>query len=196
VIYSGPAQAPAPLSVAKDPKFCGATKPDESLELGPGAGVKNVLLWVLGLPAPAKPPKSRVQVALSGCQFVPHVAFGAVGGELLLVNEDPLFHNVTASGEAAFSYAMPLKGHTIPTRLKKVGLLKLESKSHPWMKAWVQVLPGGPAQLSEADGTFYLDLPPGLHQLKLWHERLGERSEPVEVAAGKTLEHDFTLAGP
>ena len=72
--------------------------------------------------------------------------------------------------------------------------------SHPLLTA-----PIGPAlfrlagpttafMVTEADGTFYLDLPPGPHALQLWHERLGERKDSVEVVAGETALRDLSMS--
>jgi len=194
VTVAGLAPRLAPLPVGKDMKICGTSKADEALELGPGGGVKNALLWDPQGPPPAKGARPRAKVALSGCQVVPHVSATAVPGEVVLTNEDGLFHNLTATGDHPFSYAMPIKGHTIPTKLKKPGVLKLESKSHQWMKGYVHALPTTAFMVTEADGTFYLDLPPGLHTLQLWHERLGERKDQVEVVAGETTLHDLQLS--
>jgi hypothetical protein len=194
VTVAGLAPKLAPIPVGKDMKICGTSKVDEALEIGPGGGVKNALLWDPQGPPPAKGAKPRAKVALTACQVVPHVSATAVPGELILTNEDGLFHNATATGDQAFSYAMPIKGHTIPTKLKKPGVLKLESKNHPWMKGYVHALPTTAFMVTEADGTFYLDLPPGTHTLQLWHERLGERKDQVEVALGETTLHDLSLA--
>ena len=194
VTVAGLAPKLAGLPVAKDMKICGTSKVDEALEVGAGGGVKNALLWDPQGPPPAKGVKPRARVVLVACQVVPHVSATAVPGELVITNEDGLFHNVTATGDLAFSYAMPIKGHTIPTKLKKPGVLKLESKNHPWMKGYVHALPTTAFIVTEADGTYYLDLPPGTHTLQLWHERLGERKDQVEVALGETTLHDLSLA--
>ena len=193
VTLAGLAPKMPPVPVGKDMKTCGTSKADEALEVGPGGGVKNALLWAPGGPPPAKGSKVRAKLSLLACQFTPHVVAAPAGSELLVINEDAVFHNATASGDLAFSYAMPIKGHSVPTKLKKPGVVKVESKSHPWMRAWVHVLPTVASVVTEADGTWYLDLPPGAHQVKLWHERLGEREDKLEVEAGKTVVHDMAL---
>jgi hypothetical protein len=194
VTVAGLAPKLPPVPVGKDMKICGTSKADEALEVGQGGSVKNVLLWDPDGPVPGKGARPRAKVALAGCQFVPHVSATAAPGELVLTNEDGLFHNASSSGDLAFSYAMPIKGHTIPTKLKKAGVLKLESKSHPWMRGFVHALKTTAFVVTEADGTFHLDLPPGTHTLQLWHERLGERKDQVEVVAGETTLHDVQLA--
>ncbi len=54
VTVAGLAPKLANLPVTKDMKFCGTSKADESLEVGTGGGVKNVVLWLPDLPAPKK----------------------------------------------------------------------------------------------------------------------------------------------
>ena len=49
VTLSGLAPKLAPLPVTRDMKTCGTTKPDESLEVGQGGGVKNAVLWIAAL---------------------------------------------------------------------------------------------------------------------------------------------------
>jgi hypothetical protein len=39
-------------------------------------------------------------------------------------------------------------------------------------------------------------MPPGDHQIIAWHERLGETTRIVRVAAGRTAIQDFTLPVP
>ena len=193
VTLAGLAPKLPPVPVGKDMKTCGSSKVDEALEVGAGGGVKNALLWAQDGPPPANGSRPRAKLSLLACQFTPHVVAVPVGGELLVVNEDAVFHNATGSGELTFNYAMPIKGHTIPTKVKKPGIVKVESKSHPWMKAWVHVLPTTASVVTEADGAWYLDLPPGPHQLKLWHERLGEREDKIEIEAGQTAIRDMAL---
>ena len=188
----------ANLPVTKDLKICGTSKPDEALEVGSGGGLRNVVLWLPEGPKPAghEAAHKKLKLDQQACQFVPHVIAAEVGSTLDIINSDAVLHNVHANEKdaKAFNYAMPIKGHVIPTRLKTVGLLKLNCDVHPWMRATVHVLPTSAFSVTGDDGSYLIDgVPPGRHKLHVWTERLGERDEEVVVEAGKTTQHDVAL---
>jgi plastocyanin len=196
VVAAGPWSPLPAIPVSKDPKACGLSQPDEALEVSAAGGVKNAVLWAANGPPPDRSLKTRVRLALKGCQYSPHVVVAPVGGELLVVNEDAVFHNATGAGGLSFNYAMPIVGHTVPTKLKKAGVVRLESKTHPWMKGWVHVVPTSAAAVTDGDGSFAIDLPPGPVDLRVWQERLGTKEEKVEIRAGTSTVVEIVLGAP
>jgi plastocyanin len=193
VTLNGLAPKLAVLPVTRDMKICGNNKPDESLEVGPGGGVRNAVVWVTDVPlAPDfKPAKEKLDQ--QQCAFVPHVVVAPVGTTLDVVNSDKALHNVRAqAGDVKLmNYAMPIPGHVVPTKLKKDGIFKVSCDVHPWMRAHVVVLPTAAFAVSGEDGTYKVsDLPAGKHRVKIWHERLGEREAQIEISAGSTATHD------
>lgn len=198
VTIAGLAPRLAPIPVSSDMKICGTSKEDEALAIGPGGGIRDVVLWIEGGPTLERKPGEkvpRVKLDQHACQFVPHVVVAPVGAVLEIINSDSVLHNVHARvGETTvFNYAMPIKGYVIPRKLGKVELLKVSCDVHSWMHALVDVLPTTAFALSDSYGSYFIDVPPGKYTLKLTHERLGERAEQVEVVAGQTLEHDVSL---
>ena len=118
------------------------------------------------------------------------------GGVLEVVNSDKLFHNVHArQGEKTiFNYAMPVPDYTIPKQLKSAERLRVSCDVHPWMRAWVDVLPTIAFAVTDDTGTYTIEgVPPGKHKVRLWHERLGEKEEEVEVVDGQTSTLDVPL---
>ena len=198
VTIAGLAPRLAPVPVSSDMKICGTSKQDEALVIGPGGGIRDVVLWIEGLPAPKRKPGEkapRVKLDQHACQFMPHVVVAPVGAVLDIVNSDSVLHNVHARvGETTlFNYAMPIKGYVIPRKLDKVELVQVSCDVHPWMHALIDVLPTAAFAATDAYGSYFIDVPPGKYTLKVKHERLGEREEQVEVAAGQTLQHDVSL---
>ena len=188
----------ANLPVTKDLKICGTAKPEEALEVDRGGGIKNVVLWLPEGPKPLARETTHQKLKLDqqACQFVPHVLAAEVGTTLDVINSDSVLHNVHATEKdaKAFNYAMPIKGHVVPTRLKTVGQLNLKCDVHPWMRATVQVLPTSAFSVTGEDGSYLIDgVPPGRYKLHVWTERLGERDEQVDVKAGETTQHDIAL---
>src|SRR5438094_1100952 len=186
----------APLPVTRDIKSCGTSKPDESLEVGQGGGVKNAVLWIAEGPKPAKVDKLKVTLDQKQCEFMPHVVAMPAGATLEIVNGDKLFHNVHArdGDRTVFNYAMPVPNHVIPKPLKEAGVLRITCDVHPWMRAWVHVLATSAFAVTDDSGGYTISgVPPGKHTLKLWHERLGEKEQQVNVPAGGAATADLQL---
>ena len=193
VTLNGLAPKLANLPVTRDMKVCGNNKPDESLIVSKDNGIKNAVIWLpdVKLPPDFKPPKEKLDQ--QQCLFVPHVLATPVGSQVDVVNSDKALHNVRAQAgeEKLFNYAMPIPGHVVPTWLKKEGMFKVSCDVHPWMRAWLAVLPLSPWAITGEDGTYRIEgVPPGTHKLKIWHERLGERDAEITVEAGQTATHD------
>ena len=196
VTLSGLAPKLAPLPVTRDIKICGTSKPDESLEVGQGGGVKNAVLWIVDGPKPARPEKIKVTLDQKQCEFVPHLVALPAGATLEIVNGDKLFHNVNAreGDRNAFNYAMPVPNHVIPKPLKQPGLLRITCDVHPWMRAWVDVLPTSAFAVTDEAGSYTISgVPAGKYTLRLWHERLGEKEQEIQVKAGGTATVDVQL---
>jgi plastocyanin len=188
VTLTGLAPKLANLPVTKDMKSCGANKPDEALEVGPGNGIKNAVVWFTDVKEPPQERKQKEKLDQQNCQYVPHVVVAPVGTTLDVVNSDSVLHNVRA-GEGAtklFNYAMPIKGHVVPTHLRKEGIYKVSCDVHPWMRAWLLVLPTATYAITDENGQYKLQgIPPGKHKVKIWHERLGEKEQEIEIADDK-----------
>lgn len=193
VTLNGLAPKLAVLPVTRDMKVCGNNKTDESLVLSKSGGVKDAVVWFPDVKPPAdlKPPKEKLDQ--QQCLFLPHVLALPVGATVDVVNSDKALHNVRAqAGDVKLlNYAMPIPGHVVPTRLKKEGIFKVSCDVHPWMRAWLLVLPTAAYALTDEEGGYKIaGVPPGKHKLKIWHERLGERDAEVTIQAGQTATHD------
>ena len=197
VTLAGLAPKLANLPVTRDLKVCGSSKTDEALEVGVGGGVKNAVLWLPEGPKPGKEDvRKKVKLDQQACAYVPHLVAAPVGATLDIINSDPVLHNVHATEKdaKAFNYAMPIKGHVVPTKLRTAGTLKIVCDVHPWMHAAVQVLPTTAYSVTDEGGTYLIEnVPPGHYKLHLWHERLGERDDEVDVTSGQTVQHDLSL---
>ena len=193
VTLTGLAPKLANLPVTRDMKVCGTSKPDESLEVKDG-GIKNAVVWFTDL-AEKKDAAKQVKQKLDqqSCVFVPHVLVAPFGSMLDVVNSDKALHNVRAqAGEVKLmNYAMPIPGHVVPTRLKKEGTFKVNCDVHPWMRAWILVLPTQAYAITDENGAYRIEgVPAGKHKVKIWHERLGEKETEIEVSAGQTAKYD------
>jgi plastocyanin len=193
VTLSGLAPKLANLPVTRDMKTCGNTKPDESLAVSDGGAVKNAVIWFTDVPLARDFKPAKEKLDQQQCVFVPHVLAAPIGTTVDVVNSDKALHNVRAqAGEVKLmNYAMPIPGHVVPTKLKKEGTFKVSCDVHPWMRAWLLVLPTAAFAITGEDGTYKIaGVPPGRHKVRIWHERLGERDAQIDIQADQTAAHD------
>jgi len=75
-------------------------------------------------------------------------------------------------------------------------VLRLKCDVHRWMTAYIGVVSHPYFAVSGRDGTFEIgNVPVGTYTLRTWHERYGERSQPVRVQAGATTTVDVAYTG-
>ncbi len=195
VTFTGSVPTPKPLSVTRDETACGQTVPDERVEVTDGR-LANVVVTVVG--APANPGRTTVVLDQRGCRYRPHVQAAPVGSEIVIVNSDPVLHNVHGyfGPATTFNVAMPLKGQKVDKKLDKPGVVRVKCDVHDWMGAFVLVV-DGPSAVTSADGRFKITgVPPGNYFVTAWHEALGERKTQVTVPASGTAAISFSFGGP
>ena len=190
VRLEGSFKRPALLKVYKNRAFCGAEVPNESLLLGPEGGVQNVVITIPGVRHAAA--KSKVEnIALDNkkCAFVPHVQVAPPGSEILLLNSDPILHDVHArlGSETLFNVGLPT-WRQVKTRLTRPGTIKIECEVlHTWMSAYIVVTSSPYFAVTNEKGEFSIDgIPPGTYEMQVWHERLGRQLKKVVVKENGT----------
>ncbi len=163
---------------------------DESLLVQAGK-LQNAFVWISdGLQdyvfdAPSTP----VEIDQRGCAYAPRLVGARTGQTVLLHNHDPVLHNVNAKAKInkGGNLAMPADSDPRDYVFKKVEVaVPLTCDVHPWMRAFVAVVPHPCFAITGADGAFRIEgLPPGEYTLEAWHEVLGRQPIPVSVEAGK-----------
>ncbi len=98
------------IKVYKNRDFCGSQVPNESLLVSDQGGVKNVVVIAKALHGePAKPLPRVVNLDNQNCSFVPRVQVVPLGSEIVLLNSDPILHDVHAKlgTETLFNVGLP-----------------------------------------------------------------------------------------
>ena len=171
----------------------------EILVLGEGNTMANVFVRIKGgLPGGAYPPPAGPALLdQDGCRYIPHVLGVMQGQELTIKNSDGLLHNVHALPEVnkTFNMAMPASRSETSVRFsEEESMFKIKCDVHPWMGAYVAVLSHPFFDVTSTDGTFAIEkLPAGSYEIESWHEKLGVRTQSVEVAEGQQVRLDFTF---
>jgi plastocyanin len=198
VTYAGP-DTGKPISMQGDPT-CASLRPApvESDEIAlRGGKLANVFVYVKrGLEGKSFPaPVEKKRVDQRGCLYVPRVLGVQVGQAVEFTNGDATLHTVHAVPAANAEFNEPQTEGAPPvarTFGKPEVMVPVRCDIHPWMIAWVGVLPHPYYAVSSEDGGFSIpDLPPGRYTLEAWHETLGTRTREVTVAPGRTATVDF-----
>jgi uncharacterized protein (DUF2141 family) len=73
-------------------------------------------------------------------------------------------------------------------------MVPVQCNQHPWMKAYLSVLPHPYFAVSAPDGSFQIkDLPPGEYTLAAVHEKFGEQTMKIKVGPKETAKASFTF---
>lgn len=140
-----------------------------------------------------------------GCMYGPRVFGMLAGQELVINNSDETKHNFHLLGKNKYNRSAG-PGKSITRKVKKAAKLKLKKgKSkvmskikcdiHPWMVAYVGVLPHSFYSVTGKTGEFEIkDLPAGDYTLAAWHEKLGTQTMKISVPASgaKTVNFEFS----
>jgi plastocyanin len=200
VTLAGVPPANEKVAMTTDP-FCAGHNPGEtelpSYAVGADGALANVLLRVTGgvtgnYPAPTE----AKQLDQKGCAYSPRVLALMTGQPLDIVSSDATLHNVHAAAKEnmAFNLGMPAPGTRYTRTFQKPEIVPFKCDVHPWMRAWVAVVPHPFFAVTGPDGLYAIKgLPAGTYTVEAWHEKLPAQTFSVTVADGETKAHDVTF---
>lgn len=204
VIYNGKVEAGKKLNLpaACAQQFKGPVYSNELIVKD--GNVKNVVLIINDghqkLPK-GDVPKEEVVLDQRGCIYTPRVTAARVGQKVTFVNSDPLFHNVRSvtKENEKFNMAMPHQAQRETKVFTKPELfLQAKCSVHPWMGAHVAIVDHPFFAVTDDKGEFEIKgLPPGLYDLKVWHEVLAtDMWMTLEVPKEGLQDYTIDLSGP
>ena len=203
ILFTGAAPAPKTIDMGQDP-VCVSSATDKTTE---DAVVKdgklgNVLIYVKSGGAVDKfsftAPSTAVDLDQKGCRYHPHVLGVMTKQNIRIINSDNTTHNIHPSptknqewnqsqtaGQAPFEKSFARQEVVIPVKCNQ----------HPWMKAFIAVLPHPFFAVSKEDGSYTLPpLPPGEYTIVAWHEKFPEQTAKVTIGAKESKTQDFTFS--
>jgi hypothetical protein len=168
--------------------------------VNPNGTLANVFVYVKrGLPPHGHyaAPAERLLVTERGCQYHPRVVGLLVGQALALRNDDAVPHQIVASGVKTRPFTMPQAAGRSNEHVFRAAevMVPLQCARHPWMRAYVGILPHPFFATTGDEGRFTISrLPPGTYTLEAWHEGYGRRAATVTVRDSTTQHVTFTYA--
>ena len=178
----------------------GPAKPiQEIVKTSADGGLANAFVTLKGTFAKAAPPSAPVVIRQVKCIDQPRVVGAMVGQTLRIVNSDTLAHETHTANSTTntFKVTQPHSDMVFDYVLKSPEeMLRLACDVHRWMTAWVGVEPHLYFNVTGDGGAFTIvNVPPGHHQIRAWHERYGWLTKTVDVKAGATATIDFAYTG-
>ncbi len=180
----------------KDVETCGGPREDALIDVGPGQGVANTLVYLAdvgkGKPWPAA---TKQRLVNHKCRFEPEMQV-IRAGDIDIVNKDPVLHNTHGyyGRRTAFNTALPNQDQSVTTELLKTGTVRVDCDAHGWMEGWIFVRDNPYYAVTGPDGKFSIaDVPPGTYKLVILqpYSKLIEQS--VTVGSGKSGDLSFEL---
>ena len=168
-----------------------------TVALAPESELRHVVVYVKDAPKTSAPPM-RAEIRQRNENFVPRVVAVTVGSTVEFPNDDPIYHNVfSLSRTKTFDLGRFPKGKSRGERFDKPGVVKVFCQIHSHMSATVMVFDHPWFAVPDEQGNFDLTgVPPGMHQITAWHERLGDTTLPLRVEPGRPATIDFVLPVP
>jgi len=198
VKVQGAAPAAKPIEVTKDKEVCGQHEiKNEDLVVSASGGVENAVVSITNISKGKPMPAAEATLDQKGCQYVPHVLLFPAGTTVKINNDDGILHNIHtySTKNAPINMAQPKFKKTIEAKFDQPEVVKVTCDAHGWMGGWFVVEDNPYFVKTDANGAFKLtDVPPGDYEVKVWQEKLGEKTQKVTVAAGGDAKVTFELA--
>src|SRR6266478_1606130 len=197
VKFDGTAPKASKIDMSQDPACKGSNESEAVVVTG--GDLANVFVYVKdGLGSRTfDVPKDPVVLDQSGCRYHPHVLGVMAGQTVQIKNDDPTTHNIhpTPKDNREWNESQPPQAAPIEkTFAREEVMLPVKCNQHPWMRMYINVTKSPFYAVTGPDGKIEIKgLPPGDNTLAFVHEKLGEQTVKVTLAAkdAKTVDAAF-----
>jgi plastocyanin len=193
IVFDGdgiPSQTMVPIQT--DPQICekhgtGGLFPMEDYVIDRQTrGIRHVVVYLKGeaIRKWAGTPRQNVIIDNRNCRFEPHVALATLGSTIEVKNSDDVYHTTHLYGPGGFQYnpGLRAKGESERTELTRPGTYIVKCDRHGWMSAFLRVDDHPFHAVTDEQGRFEIaGIPPGKHQVEVFHEKFGERPISPQV---------------
>jgi len=203
VTLTGPAPAVEMMRVAVD-QTCiaamGSSAKSDAVLIGADGAIENAFVYIKDTLSDYAfdVPTAPVVLDQVGCRYTPRIFGVRAGQPVEMVNSDATLHNVHAMPmvNQEFNRGMP-KQHSRMTQIFTAPeqMVRFKCDLHAWMNAYGGIMAHPFFAVTGADGAFSIKgVPPGKYELTVWHEKLGNSTEQIEIGASQAASLNFTLS--
>ncbi len=199
VSFKGAPPKLKPLDMTQDPGCPSSPQPPDVVAVNAGK-LANVFIYVKeGLPQGTfAVPSEPVVLDQKGCRYHPHMLGIMAGQPLKVLNSDTADHNIhdmPQSNPPWNESQSPTSKPIVKTFANPEMMIPVQCNQHPWMRAYINVMPHPYFAVSADDGTFAIkNLPPGEYTLVAVHEKFGEQTMKVKVGPKETVKAGFVFS--
>lgn|SRR5271166_12992 len=201
VTFKGMPPKPKLLDLSKEPACVKLHSADplldETIMIGPGGGLANVVVYISAGGAEPSAEAQTVNFDQRGCHYTTHVVALRTGQEINFSNSDPISHNIhpMAKVNREWNRIQPPGTPPFSYSYEKEEFIPVKCNLHPWMQGYFVVLKTSHFAVTGENGIFHLpDLPPGNYIVTAWHESLGTLSQEIKVSSGQTASIYFAFS--
>lgn len=212
-----------------DPKYCGRISTGtgwrllEDFVIGPDNGLKDVVVMLEDVESGKSWEFAPPRVEAIDCMFAPFVTVVKNHEEVVVVNMDPVMHDIQAyqtsdmGARVLFNNPLPMNPYHDVDKPRQThehrpgkpiretihldpgrNIFVMQCGFHAYMESWGLVVDNPYYAVTPKEGTFSLtDVPPGDYTLVAWHPGMKERLEKrITVAPNTTVSMDFEFHAP
>jgi plastocyanin len=198
VVFKGPAGKLKTIDMTQDPS-CPPDPQTPDVMVASNGKLANVFVYIkdglgqFSFPTPGEP----AILDQKGCRYVPHVLGLMAGQTLKVLNSDLTEHNVhpMPRNNGDWNEFQMARGAPLTKTFQHPEIMMpVQCNQHPWMKAYLSVLPHPYYAVTAQDGSFQIkDLPPGEYAVVAIHEKLGEQTVKIKVGPKETAKTSFSF---
>lgn len=166
-----------------------------TITTGAATPVANAVVLIEGPTVAAPPNAPHAVVDQRDDTFVPHVLAIPVGTTVDFPNSDPHMHNVLSTNRVKpFDLGMYPRGEKKSVTFDQPGVIPLRCNVHPKMDAYIVVHTNPYVAVTNEAGEYTITgIPAGSYTVRIWHERLAEKTGPVTVREDGVARLDMRL---
>ena len=202
VTYVGGKLSLPAVRCARDADICGKARLNQTILLGPGGSLKNVILSLTDIHVGKPMTTSQARLDIKQCAYLPRVQAVDVKSSMMVTNDDLIPHDLGGSLGSRSVFNRIVLGKSEIVDLYTAGMLTIGCDVHSGSGAAstcetgvIGVMTNPYFAVTGEDGSFSIsEIPPGAYTLQAWHETLGEQTQRVTIQPSGTVVADFKMS--